>query len=223
MNKEYNNEIDLLNTGVRINLDIGTQLSIEIEEVLMPLKSIFIGMDSNRYLIISCPTPFAPIKHKLYTGNHIILKYFHKGTVYAFQSKVIDITTKPIKLLFLEYPKIVQRQDLRKQKRMSCYIPVKIKFNKEEANGAILDINEGGCRSHIKKMECKDIQSVQVEDQITLLFPFPGIEGELAVSGSIKNLSCDSEGMNLGILFSKNSAEVQDRIAQYILSVYDFI
>ncbi len=145
------------------------------------------------------------------------------GTVYAFQSKVIESTSKPVKLLFLEYPKIIQHQDLRTQKRMSCYIPVKIKSNDEEANGAILDINKGGCRSHIKKVECENIQFIEIEDQITLIFPFPGIEGELEVAGSIRNVRRDSDGMELGVMFSRNSAEIQDKIAQYILSVYDFI
>ena len=106
---------------------------------------------------------------------------------------------------------------------MNCYIPVKIKFNEGEANGAILDINKGGCRSHIKKIECENIQSVEIDDQISLIFPFPGIEGELEVLGNIRNIRRDKDGMELGAMFGRNTTEIQDKIAQYILSVYDFI
>ena len=223
MNEISDETIPFLSSGVRINLAIGTKLFIEIEGVAIPLKSKFLGMEPNQYLIIACPTPLAPVRHKLYEGNHIILKYFYKGTVYAFQSKMIEAIYKPVKLLFLEYPKIVQHKDLRRQKRMSSYIPTKINFSDEMSQGAILDINQGGCRCHIKKIESENLQEIENECQLSLVFPFPGVEGELEVFGFIKNVMENDEGMDLGIKFDKNSAEVQDKIAQYILLVYDFI
>ena len=223
MNKIRDEDMAVLSSAVRINLENGTRLNIEIEEVTIPLKSTFIGMESNQYLILSYPTPFAEIKNKLFSGNHIIVKYFSRGTVYAFQSKVVYVMSKPVNLLFLEYPKIIQRQDLRSQKRMSCCIPARLTAGEEETHGSIMDISKGGCRYQVRKIECANIRSLDVDEEITLNFPFPGKEGEIEVFGDTKSIRHDRNGLDLGIMFYRNPPDIQNSISQYILSVYDFI
>lgn len=215
--------IDFFNSGIRICLEIGTQLHIEIETVSIPLQSDFIGMEPDKYLIISAPRPFAPIKHKLSQGNQVIVKYLYKGTVYAFQTKIIEATSKPVRLVFLEYPKIVQHKDIRNHKRMSCFIPVKIIINDEKNQGAILDINKQGCRCRIQNIVDLKSPSININDQITLKFPFPGIEGELTVLAKVTNMQKNKKEVDFGAMFHQLPIETQKIISQYILSVYDFL
>ncbi|MBW1765386.1 MAG: PilZ domain-containing protein, partial [Deltaproteobacteria bacterium] len=99
----------------------------------------------------------------------------------------------------------------------------KIKTNEGESKGVILDINRKGCRCHINKIEYKSLQPMDIDIKNTLLFPFPGIEGELEIRGLTRNIQRDGDGVDLGIVFSQNQAAIHDKISQYILSVYDFI
>lgn len=220
MNKE---SIDFFNAGIRISLEIGTQLHAELEGVSIPLQCEFVGMDSDSFIIITSPKPYATVKHKLFKGNHIIVRYLYKGTVYAFQTKLIDAITKPARLVFLEYPKIVQHKDLRTHKRMNCYIPTAVLFQDEEIQGALLDINKKGCKCQIQGTLSEKFVSLNINDLVSLKFPFPGVEGKIQVIGKVTNLRKSKQQLELGVLFHKPSLETEKMISQYILSVYDYL
>jgi hypothetical protein len=214
---------DLFNSGIRIALEIGTPLHLELDGVSMTLQSDFVGMEPEKYIIISSPKPFAPVKHKFFPGNQIIVKYLFGGTVYAFQTKLIETIVKPVKLVFIEYPKIIQHTDLRNHKRMNCFFPVKIKFEGEEENGVILDINKKGCHCQIQQVQSEKIAALNIKDLVFMRFPFPGVKGELEVAGYVTNLRKNRQEMHLGLEFHETSLETQKIIAQYILSVYDYL
>jgi len=187
------------------------------------LKSEFVGMEMGEYLIITFPRPFQSIKHKLFQGNLITIKYILNGKVYAFQAKLIDTIMSPKKLLLIEYPNIIELHDLRSRKRLDCFIPTKIRLKNHEPKGAILDINNRGCRWHTKVQMNVSLLSILVVDQeITLVCQFPGIAGELEVIGKLKNIQNIKQETVLGIIFHKGSQKVQKVIAQYIFSAEDF-
>jgi len=219
--------VDYLVTGRRILIELGSQLQIEIDGVTFRFKSVLVGMESDEYLIIKTPmvpsnAPFTSIKQKLFPGIQVIVRYLYKGTVFGFQSKLIEAISTPVRLLFVEYPKIVENYDLRSQERTDCFLPVKIKImDKEdkEEHGAILDISERGCRCLIKALKDEKLPSAQIDDQITLTCQFPGIEGEQVVSGNVKNISRDKRQMILGIEFHEIVARVKDIIAQYLSNI----
>ncbi len=211
------------NTGKRISIESGTQLQIEIEGVAYRFKSVLIGMEPDEYLIIKTPmvpsdAPFGSIKHKLFRGSQIVVRYLYKGIVFGFQSKLIEAIYTPIKLLFVEYPKIIEHHDLRSQVRVDCLLPAKIKIKDEEKHGVILDISKKGCRYRIKALEDEKLPSIQIDEKITLRLQFPGIEDEHLVSGKVKNISRDYQEMSLGIEFHEITPEVQNIISQYILA-----
>jgi hypothetical protein len=206
-----------------LRVDIGTELNIKIDGVSIPLKSEFVGMEMGEYLIITFPRPFQNIKHKLFRGNLITIKYIFNGKVYAFQAKLIDTIMSPKKLLLIEYPNIIELHDLRSRKRLDCFIPTKIRQKNHEHKGAILDIDNRGCRWHTKVlMNASLLSTLVVGQEITLVCQFPGIAGELEVIGKLKNTENINQETVLGIIFHKGSQKVQKVIAQYIFSAEDF-
>lgn len=215
---------DYLNTGKRILIELGTQLQLEIGGVASRFKSNLVGIEPGEYLIIKTPTAAASdsIKKKLFRGNEIIVRYLYKGTVFGFQSQLIEATFTPISLLYVEYPKIIENHDLRSQERIDCFLPSKIKIRDEEIQGTILDINERGCRCLIKALKGETLPSVQVDEQVTLKCQFPGVGDEKVVSGKVRNISCDEHETALGIEFHEITPEVQKVIAQYISTVKEF-
>lgn len=212
---------DLFNSGKRISLDVGTKLHLEIEGVSIPLESFMVGMEPDAYIIIKTPRPYPTIKHKLYQGNQCIVKYMFQGTVYAFQTKIIDSIASPFRLLFLEYPKIIQHRDLRDHKRIDCLIPAKVVIKKEEKQGAIVDISKRGCRVQIQIFPGDKIPSILINEEITLRAKFPGVEEELQIVGKVKNLLKSRYEMVFGIVYQEMSHEAQEIIARYLYTIED--
>jgi len=219
--------IDYFDTGKRISIELGTQLQIEIEGVAFRFKSVLIGMEPDEYLIIKTPmvpsdAPFSNIKHKLSRGSQIVVRYLYKGTVFGFQSKLIEAIFTPLRLLFIEYPNIIEHYNLRSQDRVDCFLPAKIKIKEEEKHGLILDISKKGCRYRIKALKDEGLPSIQLDEQITLRCQFPGIEDEQVFSGKVRNINRDKEETTLGIEFHEIAPEFQNIIAQYILNIKEF-
>ena len=219
--------VDYLFTGRRILIELGSQVQIEIEGVGFRFKSTLVGMESDEYLIMKTPmvpsnAPFTSIQHKLFPGTQVVVRYLYKGTVFGFQSKLIEAISTPVRLLFVEYPKIVENYDLRSQERTDCFLPAKIEIRKKEEHGAILDISEKGCRCLIRALEGKKLPSTQVDEQITLTCQFPGIQGEQVVSGKVKNISKDKREMILGIEFHEIAARFKTIIDQYLSNIKQF-
>ncbi len=211
------------NTGKRISIEIGTQLQIQIDGVAFQYKSTLIGMEPDKYLIINASMALLSVaRHKLYIGSKIVVRYLYKGSAFGFKTKLIDGLCEPLNLLFVGYPEIIEEYNLRSGERNDCVLPIKIKINNYEINGVIVDINEMGCSCVAKKgEEDKELSSVQIDEQATLMCQFPQIEGEHAILGKVKNIRRDKKQMTLGIMFHEIEPEIKDIIGQYILTIKD--
>lgn len=224
MKLENLENVDHFYIGKRILLELGTQLQIEIEGVASRLKRTLVGMEPDNYLIIKTPgdPPFGSIKHKLFRRSQFTVRYLYRGTVFGFQSKLIEAISIPTRLLFLEYPNIVENCDLRFHERIDCLLPAKIKIKDEENHGAILDISERGCRYLIKALKGEKLPSVRIDEQITLRCQFPGIESEQVGTGKVRTMKMDERETDLGIEFHEIGPEVQNIIVQYISTAKEF-
>ncbi len=209
------------NTGKRISIEIGTRLQIRIDGVDINYTSTLIGMETGKYLIIDAPVNMlTSARHKLFQGSKILVRYLHKGSVFGFKSELIEDIYTPLKLLFLEYPEIIEVHNLRSGQRIDCVLPVRIKINDEERNGIISDINKEGCRCVAKKTEeDKELSSVQIDEQVTLMCQFPRVEGERTIIGKVRNIRRDKKQMILGIIFNGIGPEIEEIIGQYILAI----
>lgn len=210
---------DLLTTGKRISLDIGTKIHLEIEGVVIPLESYMVGMEPDNYIILKTPRPYPTIKQKLYQGNQCIVKYIFQGTVFAFQTKIIDSISQPFRLLFLEYPKIIQHHDLRDYKRIDCVIPAKIVVKDEEKMAAVVDVSKRGCRVQIQIYPGDLVPAIVINDEVVLWAKFPGVEGDLEIHGRVRNIRKSRHEMVLGVVYLEISLDAQQKIAKYLASV----
>jgi c-di-GMP-binding flagellar brake protein YcgR len=216
--------LDYLFTERHILIGLGSEVQIQIEGVTFRFKSTLIGMESDECLIIKTPmvpsdAPFTSIQHKLFPGIQIVVRYLYKGTVFGFQSKLIKAITTPLRLLFVEYPKIIENYDLRSEERTDCFLPTKIEIKNEEEHGAILDISERGCRCLIKALDGKILPYIEIDERITLRCQFPGIKDDQVISGNVKNFSRDNEEMILGIEFHEIAAGLKTIIDQYLSNI----
>lgn len=206
-----------------IFLQIGLLLKIEIEGVSMPLESTLVGVD-GKFIIVRTPSPYQLIEHKLTRGREFIIRYIFDGTVFAFQTKLFESIMQPARLLFLEYPKIIQKNELRDQKRSKCFIPTKISLAGEENRGVLLDITRKGCFCKISKKENNGLISFKIDEEILLLCKFPGVKGQIQIPGIIKNLRKNKQELELGINFQKDLTAVSKKIIfWYISTIENFV
>ncbi len=217
-------EVDNFGTDMRVSIKIGGQLQVEIKGIPSRHQTTFIGMELNQYLIIKEPVfphklRVSGIKHKLFPGNEITVRYIYRGSVFGFQTKLIEALYTPKRWLLIEYPKVIEKHNLRSTQRVDCFLPAITQIKNKETQGIILDISLKGCRYMIKATKNRKLPVVQKDDQIALRYHFPGNQDEQMVSGKVKNIKRDSQEMILGIEFLEMAVDLHSIIEQYISAV----
>jgi c-di-GMP-binding flagellar brake protein YcgR len=213
------NELDFNDYGKRVSLEMGLSVQLKLEGIGFPLQSSFVGMENDEFLIIKAPPQFTGIKYKMVPGVEIVVRYLYHGTVYGFQTKLIDVITQPARLLFLEYPKIIEHHDLRQQVRAHSLFPAVIRIKEHTNSGVIIDISKHGCRCHILQSRTEHLPPAQIDDEISLTCKFPGVEGDHEILGIIRNLKRSRKELIIGLQFTKIEYDLHEQIIRYIYAV----
>ncbi len=210
-----------LNKSEGIYIDIGTQVYLEIDGVNFSVTSIFIGLLTNEFMIVTLPKRYKSVKNKLFPDNKMVVKYLHEGSVYAFQTTVIEIMTTPIRALAIEYPKVVQKRELRVVKRNHVVIPGRVEAKQTEFSVVINDISKKGCR--FKYIENKGNMSPLREGDIMRVYcQFPGVSDETGVMARVRNVSRDKDQLLVGAEFQDASKTFLTPLMHFLFSIEDF-
>ncbi len=185
-------------------MDIGIAFRIEIKGTEESISCILIGIENGKYLVIRTPLlhTLGNTSHLLPKGNEIYVKYVYKGTIYGFQSKVIDQIYEPFKLLFIEYPEKIESYGFRGNKRVECYLPAFVRIEERRIEGSITDISKAGCLFDIKIPDlekCKNL--LESNEEINIGFQLPGVEEELSVTAKQKSIKKETNKARIGVEF----------------------
>ena len=206
------------NKGMRLNMELGSQLGVSLEGVGQPFKAILMGLEPQNYLILKIALP-KEFRSNLKKGIRLNIKYLSLGTEYGFVTEVIEHIESPFTLTFASYPSKVESLDARARTRVCCYIPSTATLNEKNVKGTITDISTNGCRFVIKLPVNLQPRQVMLIDQILLYFPIMGLEGLQVFQGRVRNTMIDKEKIAMGIEFIDLKDELQQSIANYITSV----
>ena len=194
------NCIELIDETKQIFIETGTVLSLTVEGFESSVRSTFVGKKSDRYIVITPPSGFDTLEKKLLQADRIKIKYLFEGDIFEFKSKLEEITHNPLMLLLLQYPASVEKQELRSQKRISCFISAKVEINNEMKDGVIKDISKRGCRCEFETSKNME-KTVRIDDRIALNFCFPGIVDRQEIWGRIKDIQTQDRKVDMGIEF----------------------
>lgn len=214
---------DIAKMGTRIAVEIGVPIKLELDGIELPLQSVIIGLEPDRYIIIKAPEPFKRVEHKFFKGADLIVRYISQGTVYAFQTKLMESITKPLALLFIEYPRIIQHHELRKRRRLSCHIPARVILGEMENIGCILDLAVTGCRCLIQASKNPEFIRCDLDKEITLKCIFPGSKEMTTLHGSIRNIKRTRKEIDMGIIFDAELPNDSKKVLAWFLSAIDGI
>ena len=200
-------------------MQIGGTLKIQLEGEKKRLTSELMGVEEDKYLVIKSPSLqyMSHVSNLLYEGNTVIVRYLYKGTVFGFKSRIKYVITNPIKLLILEYPKKIENQNLRKHRRVDCYLPASVRITGNTIEGTIIDISREGYQFTVEKSKIESsLKIFQVENETSVSFKLPGVEKVLTVTGKQKYIIEDSDSVKIGILFDNMTIEVQERLFDFL-------
>ena len=203
----------------KLEIELGDRMLLKVDAIEGFLKTDLVGMVDNQYLIVDMPKGGPAVKNKFFEGNMVLVRYLHNGAIFAFQSYVLGVVDKPVRLVFLSFPAIVSRQELRREQRVECYLNAAIEMDGGVLNGAVLDISPSGCRFGARnpnKLRPEIGQNIDIGIKLG--------EGEKArrVKGIVR--SCDNGGkmIMLGIQFIDLDEEIQFKINSLVEMLTEF-
>lgn len=204
-----------------IYIDIGTRIYLEIDGVNFSVTSVFIGMLKDEFMIVTLPKRYKSVKNKLFPGNKMVVKYLFDGSVFAFQTSVIETITDPIRALAIEYPKVVQKRELRVSKRNMVVIPGRVEAKKNDFPVVIFDISKTGCR--FKYSDTKsNLTSLRENDSLKIYCQFPGVSGEVGAMGVVRNVRREQGQLSIGVEFQNISKSFITLLMHFLFSIEEF-
>ena len=207
------------NSGLRLNVDLGTALQIEIQGLDAKIKTKLIGMEAWEYLIIKAPVGYAGIRNKMVEGNKVIVRYVNEGNIYGFEAFILAVIDKPTSLLVIDYPNAVAEKTLRKSERKDCYITCMVEIDGRDTEGALVDISTTGCRCIAPNLNSVDVQGPQIGSNVTLVFDSPAEDWQMVLEGQIVNTTEYHAAARLGIKFAEG---IEDKL-QHIEKLLSYL
>jgi hypothetical protein len=123
--------------------------------------------------------------------------------------------------MFIHYPKLIQKSELRSEKRSFCYLPSVIKAANKENDGTIVDITKSGCNFIVRAKNNKMLINFKMGDQINLHCKFPGVKQTLELTGAVRNLRSSRYEANVGLQFEENLPDVTQKIITWYISTIE--
>jgi hypothetical protein len=202
---------------------VGIPIQLLVKGNRRAISSVSVGCLPGRCIIVKRPAIAgygAPID--LAIGYEVIVRYSVGDDLFGFRSSVIGATTEPMKLLFLDYPRFVARCDLRAAKRIRACIPAQLTLTRyafadvipsSVCHGEVQDISTSGCCFSMD-YERGDSNAFKMEDKVLLRIRLREDKNEIPVTGEIRRIEHNREGISLGIKFWKSdSKEIRDFVA----------
>lgn len=204
--------------GMRLNLELGGQMYIRIEQFEQAFRAILVGAETGEYLIIKAAIP-REFESAILPGLKFHISYQSQGSEYGFATTVIETMDQPYRLLFLSYPQMVNHLENRGKIRSYCYIPSSAELNNNTIKGVITDISISGCRFVIRLPVNLQPRQILLIDTIVLHFPILGMKGVQAFQGKVRNTTVDREKIAMGVEFEILDKPLRDSIMEYVESV----
>jgi len=203
-----------------LNVEIGPQFLLEFKDKEKRINSFLVGAVHKNFIIVHLPA-LNEFRSRMSEGNYVVIRYVTLGNVRGFRSRILSTTLEPIPLVFLSYPHTIETVNLRKAKRVACYIPTAATVGQTAQKGMLTDINLSGCRFNFHT-EKEPEELFQSGDILGLSSPLLEIEKDQNCTGCIQNITRNSNSVTLGIQFEKINAEIVSKIEIYMQSVSEY-
>lgn len=211
-----------INKGVRLDIEYGARLRLEMAGVEVPLESRMVGMEGRYIIITSPPNPQNVLDHKFFEGNEVLVRYMSNGTVYSFESKLRASINKPLHLFFLDYPKVVQKDELRSKQRTNCLIPATFTYREERREGVITDLSATGCQGTVRDLNHKQkIYHLDTGKNVIISCKFPGVKVAARIHAQVRSVKKSQQRLDFGAQFTPETPRESRRLVAWYISTIE--
>lgn len=205
-------------THPHLPVAVGTPLLLDVVNIETRVKCELIGISSKDFLILRlCQADLAGNFRSMgVLESKIVIRYMYDGTVYGFETRVLNAVASPTRMLFVKYPEMIEEFNARTETRYGCILPagVSVGEGEDEVEAVIVDISRSGCRCAVKGDDPPE--AVEMDAPVTLKVQLPGVSEKATLKGKVRNISRDENRLTLGVQF--------DEMPEYVKASFeDFI
>ncbi len=199
----------------------GLKITIELGGLNDKAPTIVVGGDFTKNLIVKEPMVHHADRslwaEYLYPGNEATVRYIHEGIASGYKTEVIRMISSPDRLLFLKSPKRIESYNLRRHKRISCFMEAKLGFGGEKAVAVLEDLSTSGCC--VSYIQDQKFPAPEIGDKLKLFCPYFTENGTTFIPCKVQRCTQDSRKTILGMTFEKPSPEILIKIQDYVTTI----
>jgi c-di-GMP-binding flagellar brake protein YcgR len=203
--------------GVKMSVAVGKEVVVRVPNVQQSYRGRVVGFDPYEYIIVSVRLP-SKIRRELASGGQIVLKYIHKGTVYGFRAHVLDAILTPAPLIFIEYPSVIEKIELRREARSEVNIDAELHTNTAVHECLVVNLSTTGCKISARAVAKDPITATRVDDTMVVAFSL-GPEEALKLPLAVRNIKRERGILTLGTMFLDLNSEEEDAISKHLEKV----
>ncbi|PCJ47520.1 MAG: hypothetical protein COA74_11485 [Gammaproteobacteria bacterium] len=214
-----------MSKDIRLSAEIGTDMTIELPSLKSRIKLQLIGLLKDEYLIFHLPKKIQNLTSSddFSSGIEINIRSISRGSVFGFHALILSKHSMAESVLFVSYPKTIQKQVIRKSLRVKCLLPAQLSTEGASLSGTVADISRGGCHFQAKKefFTLEQVKSIQVGKEMNFFLSLPGIDGEKKVEVIIINIALDHAKVEIGLAFNNIGQDLLKLIDDIIAMSFD--
>lgn len=203
--------------GIKMDISLGKDVVIRVPGHEHSYRGKIVGYDPYDYVIAKVRLP-SRVRKELSLGGEIVLKYIKDGTVYGFKTTVHNAITSPSSLIFFDYPRVIEKIELRRKKRTACSIEGSLHAADGAHNCLVVNISETGCKISAHARSRDKISDTKVDDTLFVVMNL-GSEGTLKVPIATRNVHQEHGVITIGAMFLDIMKEEEERIRKYLARV----
>lgn len=188
----------------RLALSMGSRMMLRFgwgdAKSSLNLPAELVGYVHYEYLLVRVqPTP--GLLPRVNQGEPVRVRFMSNGDAAMFQTEILGHLNRPSIVLALAYPHTMNTVQVRKHKRISCALPVRVAKDGQKIAGIISDISRGGCRLLIDMRGQGGCRAINVGDSVSLVVPLDMEKGLENIQAMVKNIETEQFRMIMGLFF----------------------
>ncbi|OEU66900.1 MAG: pilus assembly protein PilZ [Desulfovibrio sp. S3730MH75] len=199
----------------------GLRVAVELGGLNDKAPSIVLGGYPSKYVLLKepmvHPNDKANWSEYMYSGNEATVRYIYEGVASGFKTNIIKLINSPDKILFLKYPKRIETYNLRRHKRINCFLEADIVIEKQKHLTIVEDLSSSGCGLTYLKDDTSLFP--EIGDNVKLYCPYFIEEKDSFIPCKVQRATKDSRKIALGLTFDKPSPEILIKIQDYVATV----
>ncbi|MBI9113350.1 flagellar brake protein [Maridesulfovibrio ferrireducens] len=199
----------------------GLRVAIELGGLNDKAPSIVLGGYPSKYVLLKEPMVHPNDKaiwsEYLYPGNEATVRYIFEGVASGFKTTIIKLINSPDKILFLKYPKRIETYNLRRHKRINCFLEAEVMIGKQKSLAIVEDLSSSGCGITYLKDESSIFP--EIGDDVKIFCPYFIEDNNEFIPCKVQRATKDTRKIALGLTFDKPSPEILIKIQDYVATV----